>query len=105
MLLADILVLAHEPRKPLLKEINAMALYPTESLLWDETQLPVSDYTTDTVLALPKLNLQVRAQCAWVCPGRRQTQPACAYAHALTYTPQQCVFLFCVCVSAPRCSF
>ncbi len=56
---ADILVTAHEPRRPLLKEINAMALYPTEQLLWDETQLPMSDYTTDTVLALPKLNLQV----------------------------------------------
>ena len=53
------LVTAHEPRRPLLKEINKMALYPTETLLWDETQLPVSDYTTDTVLALPKLNLQV----------------------------------------------
>ena len=35
-----------------------MPLYPNEKLLWDPHQVPTQKMTSDTVLALPKLNLQ-----------------------------------------------
>ena len=38
--------------------ISAMPLYPTETLLWDEHQIPSVHYTGDAPLALPKINLQ-----------------------------------------------
>ena len=38
--------------------IAAMPLYPTETLLWDENQIPDIHYAGDACLALPKLNLQ-----------------------------------------------
>jgi intron-binding protein aquarius len=38
--------------------IAAMPLYPTETLLWDEHQIPDIHYTGEACLALPKLNLQ-----------------------------------------------
>lgn len=38
--------------------IAAMPLYPTETLLWDENQIPDIHYTGEACLALPKLNLQ-----------------------------------------------
>lgn len=47
-------------RKGQLDALNHSALYPTERELWDENTLPASGQgnTVDTVLALPKLNLQ-----------------------------------------------
>ena len=48
----------HERRISQLDAINAMPLYPTESLLWDENVVPSINYTGEQVLALPKLNLQ-----------------------------------------------
>jgi intron-binding protein aquarius len=42
-----------------LEELSMMSLFPSEELLWDETQLPLSNtYTGEQVLSLPKLNLQ-----------------------------------------------
>jgi Intron-binding protein aquarius N-terminus len=38
--------------------IAAMPLYPTETLLWDDKQIPSTHYAGDAPLALPKLNLQ-----------------------------------------------
>ena len=38
--------------------INEMPLYPTEGVLWDENQIPSVNYSGETCLALPKLNLQ-----------------------------------------------
>ena len=46
------------PRPSHLDELNLMPLYPTESLLWDYNTLPLSHYSGNEVLALPKLNLQ-----------------------------------------------
>jgi len=47
------------PRARALDELNLMPLYPTETLLWDLNQLPLSShYSGNEVLALPKLNLQ-----------------------------------------------
>ena len=38
--------------------INEMPLYPTESIMFDEHQIPSVNYTGEGCLALPKLNLQ-----------------------------------------------
>jgi intron-binding protein aquarius len=38
--------------------INEMPLYPTEGVLWDDNQIPSVNYSGETCLALPKLNLQ-----------------------------------------------
>lgn len=38
--------------------VAAMPLYPTETLLWDEHQIPSIHYSGDAPLALPKINLQ-----------------------------------------------
>jgi hypothetical protein len=38
--------------------INEMPLYPTEGVLWDEAQIPSVNYSGESTLALPKLNLQ-----------------------------------------------
>jgi intron-binding protein aquarius len=48
----------HERRISQLDAINALPLYPTEDLLWDENVVPSINYTGEQVLALPKLNLQ-----------------------------------------------
>jgi intron-binding protein aquarius len=39
-------------------EMNYLALYPTETLLWDRNFVPCAKYQQETCLALPKLNLQ-----------------------------------------------
>ena len=54
----EVLLRRHAARPSQLKEINAMPLYPNEELLWDPHQVPTERLTADTVLALPKLNLQ-----------------------------------------------
>eukprot|EP01038_Epipyxis_sp_PR26KG_P005853 gene5853-8076_t len=47
------------PRPSKVDEINMLPLFPTEELLWDENQLPLSStFNGNQVLALPKLNLQ-----------------------------------------------
>jgi len=48
----------YEARRSQREAINEMPLYPTESVLWDESQIPMMSYAGDSALALPKLNLQ-----------------------------------------------
>jgi intron-binding protein aquarius len=57
--LLEALVFRYERRVSQIKRLNAMALYPTEEVIWDENVVP-SDYhsASGQVLALPKLNLQ-----------------------------------------------
>lgn len=55
--LMDLLLAKYERRVSQREALNAMPLYPTEELLWDERQVPTERYT-DGCLALPKLNLQ-----------------------------------------------
>jgi intron-binding protein aquarius len=57
-LLLEVATAYHERRISQLDAINALPLYPTESLLWDENVVPSINYTGEQVLALPKLNLQ-----------------------------------------------
>jgi len=57
-LLLEILVSHHERRPSQLEAINALPLYPTEQILWDENIVPSEFYNGETCLALPKLNLQ-----------------------------------------------
>jgi len=46
-------------RQGQLDALNLLPLHPNEKLLWDETQIPFdNNYHGDSVLALPKLNLQ-----------------------------------------------
>lgn len=55
----EALVFRYERRISQIKRLNALALYPTEEMIWDENVVP-SDYhsASGQVLALPKLNLQ-----------------------------------------------
>lgn len=57
-LLLEILVEHHEKRRSQLDAVNHMPLYPDENVLWDENLVPLGHYHGNTVLALPKLNLQ-----------------------------------------------
>merc|ERR1719264_1725687 len=52
------LIFRHEKRISQLQELNEMPLYPTEKIIWDEDVVPGEFYNGETVLALPKLNLQ-----------------------------------------------
>jgi intron-binding protein aquarius len=54
----EIIIFKHERRISQLDAINEMPLYPSETLLWDQNVVPAENYTGETVLALPKLNLQ-----------------------------------------------
>uniref|UniRef100_A0A1D2ABG5 Intron-binding protein aquarius n=2 Tax=Auxenochlorella protothecoides TaxID=3075 RepID=A0A1D2ABG5_AUXPR len=56
--LVEVAVTAYERRRLQAETVNAMPLYPTERVLFDEHQVPTLHYTGETVLALPKLNLQ-----------------------------------------------
>ncbi|PNW82948.1 hypothetical protein CHLRE_06g300750v5 [Chlamydomonas reinhardtii] len=58
--LLEVLLAAYERRRSQREVVNEMPLYPTEGLLWDESQIPASSehYTGEGALALPKLNLQ-----------------------------------------------
>ncbi|EFJ49751.1 hypothetical protein VOLCADRAFT_104194 [Volvox carteri f. nagariensis] len=56
----EVLVSTYQRRRSQREVVNEMPLYPTEGLLWDESQIPASSehYTGEGALALPKLNLQ-----------------------------------------------
>ncbi|KAA6418260.1 MAG: embryo defective protein [Trebouxia sp. A1-2] len=56
--LMEVMVSTYERRRFQTEVINELPLYPTESILWDENQVPDVHYTGQTCLALPKLNLQ-----------------------------------------------
>ena len=57
--LRDLLLEHLVPRARQIDALNMMPLYPSEQLLWDRHQLPLSSfYNGDEVLALPKLNVQ-----------------------------------------------
>ncbi|CAL8471736.1 g11278 [Coccomyxa elongata] len=56
--LAEVVVSRYERQKSQTEVVNAMPLYPTEAILWDDNQVPQVHYTGETCLALPKLNLQ-----------------------------------------------
>lgn len=46
--LAEVVVSHYERQKLQTEIVNAMPLYPTESILWDENQVPQVHYTGDT---------------------------------------------------------
>ena len=48
----------YELHKSQVHAINAHALFPSESLLWDNDLIPIGAYDGEAVLAMPKLNLQ-----------------------------------------------
>eukprot|EP00906_Rhabdomonas_costata_P018529 RCo027049 len=56
--LLEVLLLHHEKRVSQLDAINALPLYPNESILWDFNMVPETHVGVDSPLALPKLNLQ-----------------------------------------------
>ncbi|KAK9820367.1 hypothetical protein WJX72_009525 [[Myrmecia] bisecta] len=56
--LLEVMLSSYQRRRFQTDVINEMPLYPTESILWDENQVPSVAYTGETCLALPKLNLQ-----------------------------------------------
>ena len=51
--LQQVLVYAYEQRKFQTETINAMPLYPTETILWDENQIPNVHYTGKPLLPRP----------------------------------------------------
>ncbi|XP_040564351.1 RNA helicase aquarius [Lepeophtheirus salmonis] len=56
--LVEMLISKHEKRESHSMKLNEMPLYPTENVIWDENVVPGEFYNGDSVLALPKLNLQ-----------------------------------------------
>lgn len=56
--LLELLVSRHEKRPSQLEALNAMPLYPTEDIIWNENIVPTEYFSGDGCLALPKLNLQ-----------------------------------------------
>ena len=54
----QVMLHTYERRRSQREVINEMPLYPTEGVLWDESQIPSVNYTGEGCLALPKLNLQ-----------------------------------------------
>jgi intron-binding protein aquarius len=60
--LLDVLIDSLRSPESQLEQLNALSLYPTEDMLWDPNQVPLSHfYTGNQTLALPKLNLQFLA--------------------------------------------
>lgn len=52
-------IVSHFERRRFRREVlNEMPLYPTEELLFDENRIPSVNYSGESCLALPKLNLQ-----------------------------------------------
>lgn len=61
-LIKEALIDWHTNRISMIQEINERPLYPNESVLWDPNVVPTMHREGGdggTVLALPKLNLQV----------------------------------------------
>eukprot|EP01126_Amoeba_proteus_P051320 TRINITY_DN6121_c0_g5_i6.p1 TRINITY_DN6121_c0_g5~~TRINITY_DN6121_c0_g5_i6.p1 ORF type:complete len:1552 (+),score=385.61 TRINITY_DN6121_c0_g5_i6:358-5013(+) len=56
--LLELMISHHQKRLSQLEILNAEPLYPNEELLWDENQIPTENFSGETCLALPKLNLQ-----------------------------------------------
>jgi intron-binding protein aquarius len=56
--LREVLITTFEKPQSQRQAINELPLYPTERILWDENMVPSLNYTGQSVLALPKLNLQ-----------------------------------------------
>lgn len=56
--LKEVLVTSFERRQSQRESINALPLYPNETVMWDENLIPSIIYTGAGPLALPKLNLQ-----------------------------------------------
>ena len=55
----DVLVDSLSIRRNQIESLNRLSLYPSESLLWDQYQVPLGNmYSNERPLALPKLNLQ-----------------------------------------------
>lgn len=54
----QVMLSTYERRRSQREVINEIPLYPTENILWDESQIPSVSYTGEGCLALPKLNLQ-----------------------------------------------
>jgi len=56
--LLSLLLSRFTPRPDPSAEVAAMPLYPSDTLLFDENAVPSLNYTGETALALPKLNMQ-----------------------------------------------
>ena len=64
---AEVVVAAYEKRRAQTEIINAMPLYPTEKLLWDENQVPNMHYTGAPLQGRTACQL-AHVQIAWTCP-------------------------------------
>jgi intron-binding protein aquarius len=57
-LIMELIVSKHERTSSQLQALNAMPLYPSETIIWDENLVSSEYFSGDGCLALPKLNLQ-----------------------------------------------
>ena len=67
---AEVVVAAYEKRRAQTEIINAMPLYPTEKLLWDENQVPNMHYTGAPLQGRPPCrfaHVQIAPTCPSVC--------------------------------------
>eukprot|EP01125_Pyxidicula_operculata_P011263 TRINITY_DN3682_c1_g2_i2.p1 TRINITY_DN3682_c1_g2~~TRINITY_DN3682_c1_g2_i2.p1 ORF type:complete len:1261 (+),score=324.14 TRINITY_DN3682_c1_g2_i2:363-3785(+) len=56
--LLEVIISAHEKRQSQIEMLNRDPLYPNEALLWDNEKVPSDQFSGDSCLALPKLNIQ-----------------------------------------------
>ncbi|CAM9599683.1 unnamed protein product, partial [Choristocarpus tenellus] len=56
--LLEVLLNHFSERDSQLQQVNELPLYPNEALLWDENLVPLGQFYSGKVMALPKLNLQ-----------------------------------------------
>ncbi|CAM9971730.1 unnamed protein product, partial [Discosporangium mesarthrocarpum] len=56
--LLEVLLNHFSERDSQLQQVNELPLYPNEALLWDQNLVPLGQFYSGKVMALPKLNLQ-----------------------------------------------
>ncbi len=50
--LAEVVISRYERQRSQTEVVNAMPLYPTEAILWDDNQVPQVHYTGERLLSL-----------------------------------------------------
>ena len=100
--LMEVVVSKYERRRSQTETVNAMPLYPTEAILWDENQVPKVHYTGESH-AHPFVPSQASKYC-WLSrlivsqalvlhlskPGSQPSCPACPLAHVAASLEEVC---------------
>ena len=87
--LMEVMVSAYERRKSQTDTVNAMPLYPTEAILWDENQVPKVHYTGERPSRdLPSWKTAfLQAGVLWRQPHAR-SNPGCKRGYSCSLSHQ-----------------